>query len=186
MNNKGLTIALAVSLTLNVFVLGAMAGALGTRARMEPRRPPPAGAPLMRVGEQLPPDVRQAFRERLRAEGQAAQPLLQQSRAARMEAARAFNEPTFDRAAAIAALARSREAETAAREKLDTAIVDFAAGLPVDQRSQLGQALRQPPRGGPGGRGGRVGRGGPGMGGPGMDRGRPFDGGPPQGPPNQP
>jgi uncharacterized membrane protein len=177
MNGKVLPIALAVSLTLNVFVLGAVAGAFGARARVDNHRPPPAGNPLMRAADRLPPDVRQAYVQRLRAEGAATQPLLQQARAARIEAAQVFAQPTFDAAAAAAALARSRAAETAAREKLETAVVDFAAGLPADQRRQLGAAIRQPPRGGPGRRGGGGGRPGGGMGPP------PFQGpGPGDGP----
>lgn len=171
--NRALTIALAVSLTLNVFIVGAVVGAYGARGR--PDRPPmPGGNPIMRAAEGLPPDVAGAYRARMRAEGSGAQPLLQQARQARREASEAFGQPTFDKAAAMAALARARTAETAAREKLETAVVDFAAALPVDQRRQIGAGLRQGPRG-PGGGGRRGGRGGPGMGGP------PFEGGPPGG-----
>jgi uncharacterized membrane protein len=133
------------------------------------------GGPIMRAADDLPADVQTAYRQRMRAEAEASRPLLQDARAARQAAADAFSQETFDKSAALAALAKSRAGETAAREKLETAVVEFAANLPRDQRQQLSRALRQPPRGGPGGR-----RGGPGIGGPG---GPPFAGGPQDGPP---
>lgn len=179
MNNKIIPIALAVSLTVNVFVAGAVVGALGQHARIDPQRPGPGGNPLMRAADQLPEPVRMAYRQQLRAQAQAAQPLAQVARAARLEAAQVFAQPSFDKAAAVAALAKSRAAETAVREKLEAAVVDFAAGLPADQRRQLGAALGQPPRGGRGGRGGPGGgRMGGGMGGgpPPFDRPGPDQG----------
>jgi len=177
--NRTLTIALAVSLTLNVFIVGAVVGAYGQRARFDGHGPPPRGAgggnPIMRAAERLPPDVAAAYRTRMRAEGTAAQPLLQEARQARRDASEAFAQPTFDKAAALAALAKARTAETTAREKLETAVVDFAAALPVDQRREIGMGIRQPPRGPGGPGGGRRGGRGPGMGPP------PFEGGPPRG-----
>jgi uncharacterized membrane protein len=161
--NRALTIALAVSLTLNVFIVGAAVGVYVARPQFRPdgRPPGPGGNPMMNAAERLPPDVAVAYRTRMRVEGATAQPLLQEARQARREAAEAFAQPTFDKAAATAALARARTAETAAREKLETAVVDFAAALPADQRRVLGAGIRQPPRG-PGGGGRRGGRGGPG------------------------
>jgi uncharacterized membrane protein len=127
------------------------------------------GNPIMRAGDQLPPAVQAAYRQRMRAEAEASRPTLQEARAARQQAADAFAQPTFDKPAALAALAKARADETAARENLETAVVEFAATLPLDQRSQLSRALRQPRPGG-----GRRG-GGPGMGG------GPGPGGPPPG-----
>jgi uncharacterized membrane protein len=182
MNGKILPIALAVSLMVNVFVVGAAVGAIGARARLLPHRPPPGaamggggGGPIMRAADDLPADVASAYRQTMRAQAEASRPLMQDARAARQEAADAFSQATFDKQAALAALARSRAGETSAREKMETAVVEFAANLPQDQRRMLSRALRQPPRGGPGGRRG----GGPGMGGPGMG----GPGGPPDGPP---
>lgn len=190
MNNRWLAIGLAISLILNVFIVGALAGAVGQRMRMDrPHRPPmmPAGNPLMRAGAGLPEDVREAYFKRMREEGAASRPYMQEARAARAEAADVFAAPTFDKAAAAAALAKSRAAETAARERLEAAVVDFAAALPPEQRQELAQGLRQPPRptGGRGGRragfeGGRDGFGGPGMRGDGP----PPDADAPAGPPN--
>ena len=175
--NRALIIALAISLTLNVFIVGAVAGAYGARARFSPARPPaPNGNPLMRAAERLPPEVSAAYRTRMRAESVAARPLVEESREARRAAAEEFGKPSFDKAAAMAALAKARTAETAAREKLETAIVDFAGGLPVEQRRAIGAGIRQPPRPGPGGPGGPGGgrrRGGP-DGPPPFERDRPM------------
>lgn len=158
MSSRGLKIALAVSLVLNVFVVGAVAGAIGMRARLDPRRPPPAamaGNPLMRGAEALPEDKRDAFRARLRAEGSASRPMLIESRRARAEAARLFAEPQFDAAAATAALAKARTSELAARERMDAVVVDFAKTLSVEERRELAKGLRGPGRGGRGERGER-------------------------------
>jgi uncharacterized membrane protein len=186
MNGKILPIALAVSLTVNVFVIGAAVGALGARARFMPHRPPPGaamggggGGPIMRAADELPADVATAYRQRMRTEAEASRPMLQEARAARQAAAEAFAQPTFDKQAALTALAKSRAGETGARERLETAVVEFAADLPQDQRRVLSRALRQPGRGGPGGRRGGPGMGGPGRGGPGG----PFPDSPPEGEP---
>src|SRR4051794_14254619 len=105
MNGKILPIALAVSLTVNVFVIGAAVGAIGARARFMPHRPPPGammggggggggGGPIMRVADDLPSDVATAYRQRIRTEAEASRPLLQDARAARQAAADAFSQPT--------------------------------------------------------------------------------------------
>jgi len=189
MNGKILPIALAISLILNVFIIGAAVGAIGARARFMPHRPPPeammggrgggGGGPIMRAADDLPTDVATAYRQQMRAVAEASRPTLQEAREARQEAADAFAKPTFDKPAALAALAKSRADETAAREKLETAVVEFATNLPQDQRQLLSRALRQPARGGPGGR-----RGGPGLGGRGFGPGGPpYPGGPQDGEP---
>ena len=154
MSSRSLKIALAASVTLNVFVLGAVFGAVGARVRIDPQRPPAAGNPLMRAGDHLEPAHREAFRARLRAEGQASRPVFEEGRSARREAAQIFAQQQFDPQAASAALARARQAEFTARERLDAAVIDFAAGLPQEQRRLLAEGLRQPPRGGRGRRGG--------------------------------
>lgn len=147
MNNRPLVIALAVSLTLNVFILGAVAGAFGSRARMYPHRAPPAvGNPLMRLGERLPEDQRRPFRDRIAAQALANRPLAREARQARTRAAELFARPTFDKAAINAELARARALDETARERLEGAVVDFAAELPVEQRKVLGDGLRRPAR----------------------------------------
>lgn len=196
MSGSTLKVALAASLALNIFVLGAVAGAYGTRMRAEQQRVAPGGNPLMRAGDQLPEGQREAFRQRLRQQGQLTQPLSREAREARLEAARALGASDFDAAAVSAAFVRARVADIQAREKLETAVVEFAAGLAPAERRRLAEGLRQPPRAGRGGPGGRGGVGGPGGGrrgpagmGPGFGPPGGFEDGPrpdgpgPQGPP---
>jgi uncharacterized membrane protein len=181
MNSMWVKIALAVSLAVNLFIIGAGAGAAFQRHRMvEMRVAPVPGNPMMRAGDGLAPPEREAYRMRMRQAGLANQPLLAANRAARQKVVDAFSAPNFDAAAAESALAASRDAENTARTQLENAVVEFAKGLNADERRTLAEGLRQPPMGGRGGgRGGRGGRRNGGMGGPGPDG--PTDGGPPPG-----
>lgn len=169
-------VALALSLACNLFVLGAVAGVMGARMRMEPpRQAAPGGNPLIRAGDQLPPEQRAAYRARMRLAAAAAQPHAREAREARVEAARLFAEPEFDKVAATQALDRARTAELGVRQALEGAVVDFAAGLDTPERRLIADGLRRPAQGRPGGRGGRrggFGPEGPPMAPPGMD-GRP-------------
>src|SRR5690349_10494279 len=110
MSQRTLTIALVVSLVVNVFVIGAIAGAFGMRHRMEEERrsPPSRGNPIMRVSERLPEDLRARYIARMRAEGQNARPKMEEARQARGEAIKALSAKDYDPAAAAAALARAR------------------------------------------------------------------------------
>lgn len=162
-------VALAVSLACNLFVLGAVAGVMGARMRVEQPRPaaaPGGGNPLMRAGDQLAPEQRGAYRARLRLAAMSAQPRAREAREARMEAARLLSQPELDRIAVAQALERARTAELAVREALEGAVVDFAAGLDASERSLIAAGLRRPPPGGRDARGGR--RGGLGADGPPM------------------
>ena len=157
MNGSWVKIALAASLAVNLFVIGAVAGAafqghraVAMRAGMGP------GNPLMRVGERLPEAERQAFLQQIRQAGRANRLLLETNRAARDKVAEVFAAPTFDAAAASTALAASRDAETGARTALENAVVEFAKGLNADDRRILAEGLRRPSR--------RGGRGGPAVG----------------------
>ncbi len=144
-----LKLVLVASLVLNVFLVGAVAGAIIVRGRLaQMAAPPPPRQPagLMRGLQALAPDDRMAFRRAMRDRAATVEPILREARAARLQAVDEFARPTFDRAAALAALARAREAEGRARAQLEEGVVAFASGLPADKREALGLALR---RGGP-------------------------------------
>jgi len=158
MTSRGLKIALAISLALNVFAVGAVVGAGYMRHRLvEPPRGE-RGPPLMRVGERLPEAKRAAFRARMRQEGMTARPLMREAREARREAIALFGQPQFDAAAASAALARARQAEFTARGRFETAMTEFATTLTPQERAELAKSIRSDGRG----RGGGDGRRGPG------------------------
>ena len=238
MSNRPLWFGLAVSLALNLFIGGAVIGALVQHARQPPPPPPPSepapvavapapapapapvpvatknpapaptpepvavqpspppvmapglggpppgqpgqpgqpgGNPLLRAGDELPPQIRGPYRAALRDAAEASRPKLAEARRARNEVARLMGAPNFDPAAVTAALDRARASEADARSDVEGAMVKFASAMTLPQRRILAAGLReeQPQgRGGgqPGGRGpfgpqGRGGRG-PGRGGP--------------------
>lgn len=137
------SILLVVSLVLNIFLVGAIAGGLwrwthnqglGLRAGWR-----------MRAAEALPPDRAEAFRQTVRGAMRDNLELGRQARAARAEAARLFVAPRFDTAAVRGQLAQARQADSALRARLEDEVVGFAATLPPDQRAALAQALRTGP-----------------------------------------
>lgn len=149
MSQRTLTIALVVSLVVNVFVIGAVVGAFGMRHRMEEQRMrPPRGNPIMRVTERMPEDLRARYVARMRAEGQNNRAKMQEARDARREAIAAMTAEPYDAAAASAALARARESETAMRASLENAVVDFSRNLDQEQRRVIAESLRGGPPGG--------------------------------------
>ena len=156
MSQRGLTVALIISLVVNVFVIGAVVGAFGMRARMiEQRQRPPMGNSLMRVSEAMPEELRARYIARMRAEGQNNRAKMQEAREARAEAARALSAPQYDPKAAADALARAREAEMATRASLENAVVDFSRNLDQEQRRLIAKTLRGGPSRGRGPRDGR-------------------------------
>jgi len=169
MNPNVWKVALAVSLAVNLFVIGIGVGAWGQKHRMDGMRRGPAGNPMMRLSEQLSPDKQQAFRQRMREVAIANQADARVSREARKTLVEVFSAPTFDAAAATQALAAVRQAETAGRTGMEAAMVDFAKGLNADERKALAQNLARPFGPGRGGRGGGRGMRGMGPGGPGVD-----------------
>lgn len=143
MTSRALKIALVASLTANVFIVGAVGGAIAMRHRMmEQRAKPPMGNPLMRIAQQLPKDVGVRYIARVREQSQASRPQMMEARAARTEAAKVLAAPQYDPAAASVALARARAADDATRAALENAVVDFARTLKPEERRVIAQSLR--------------------------------------------
>ena len=146
MSVRSLTITLIISAALNLFLVGAGAGAwiLAHRvgeahmgAQITQR------APLWRAGDELPPAHRQAWRDFLREHALTAAPLLRDGRAQRRAAWEMLLQPNVDTAAAKAQLAKARGVDTQARGVVEDAIIDFAATLPVDERKTLLEGLKR-------------------------------------------
>jgi uncharacterized membrane protein len=137
------SVLLIVSLVLNIFLVGTIAGGLwrwthhaGQGARVGWR---------VNAAAALPRDQARTFRRAVRATVHANAGAVAEGRAARAEAARLFVQPQFDSAAVLAQLARARVADGIVRGQLETTVVTFAATLPPDQRQALAQALRTGP-----------------------------------------
>lgn len=153
MRQRTVFILLFVSLAVNLFMVGALVGALVLGARVHAfmgRGPRFGGPPMAAAARALPPEQAQAFHQMLRDEAAAVGPKMRQARQLRREAlGRLAGEP-LDPQPILRDLDSARTLEAQARGDVDHRIVDFAARLPADQRARLGQALAQPRRG-PGG-----------------------------------
>lgn len=154
MSPRSLKIALAVSVTLNVFVLGAVAGGLIVGGRILAERQ--AGRPpVAALAGALDPADQALLRERLRASADDVRGDFRAARQARREAIELAGAETFDRAAVEAALERSHASERAGRRKLEGTLLDVLETLEPSERERLAPALA---RRGPDGRGPRGGR----------------------------
>lgn len=164
MSQRNLIILLFVSLALNLFILGAAAGAYVFGDRLHHRRPEfRGGNPMLAASSVLPDGEAQAYRDALSAQVMAERQKVHEARAIRHDAFLRLGADPVDPAAITGDLDRARALETDARGEIDHAIVQFAAKLPAADRAKLGQALSQPPlrRGGPHGPGGPGRPGGP-------------------------
>jgi uncharacterized membrane protein len=147
MSARSIRILLILSLTLNVFVVGALAGGAYMWRRAEQAEPSSTamvgGGRLRLAGEKLSPEHRRPFRQALREARRASAVLIEQSRQGRAEAARLLTQPVVDQGAVRAALARARAADFALRARLEERVVAFAATLPPEERAVLAEGLER-------------------------------------------
>ena len=143
MSDRGLKIALGVSLVANVFIVGAFAGALYIATKPAPE---PPRQRLARPCASVVTAPATSLRAALCAQAPANRPLQQDSLAAKRQAMELMTAPTFDRDAINAQFARARDEDFKVRARTETAIVDFAATLPLDRRAKLVDALRESAR----------------------------------------
>lgn len=147
MKGRGLLIALIVSLAVNLFVLGGLAGAM--MMGWGRQKPPPGGPPrLAAAGAALTPAQREAWQTAIRQAAQTSGAKVQEARQLRREAWRGLSDETVDAQAMLAQLNRSRTLELQARSEMDRAVVGFAATLPAEERRKLADALSRARRGG--------------------------------------
>jgi uncharacterized membrane protein len=142
---RALWIALALSLVVNVFVIGAAAGLIFGREFGPHPGPGQRPNPLMTAAEGLDPTDRDVFKALMQDEAQRQGPTLLDARMARRQAVALMRAPTFDRVAAGAALDRARADDTQAREKLENTMLDFAAKLDAPNRAVLSEGLGRGP-----------------------------------------
>jgi uncharacterized membrane protein len=150
MSRRGLLIALIVSLAVNLFVLGGLAGAVLMGFPLH-RPPPPQGGPprLAALGAALTPAQREAWQSAIRESAETAGPKLRQARLLRDQAWRSMSADPVDTQAVLAALNQSRTLELQARSEMDRSVVGFAATLPASERGKLAEALSRGRRHGP-------------------------------------
>ena len=145
MTSSKLKVALAASLALNLFVIGAVAGAAGMQARLSKKVPESStrgnASALMRAAEVLPEGKREQYHARLKAEGENAQSDFKAARAARVKASAMIAAPNFDQAGIAALLAEARSHDVRARTRFEDAVIQFAATLTPEERKVLGERL---------------------------------------------
>ncbi|HVW93882.1 MAG TPA: periplasmic heavy metal sensor [Devosia sp.] len=136
MTERSRTIALAISLALNVFVIGAAAGgALMWHFSAAPRQEAPARGALAQAAAALPADEGKTFRNMLAAARKASASDIAAAKAGRQELAQLMTNDPLDRQAIDAELAAIRQADIALRARLEKAVTDFLATLtPADRR----------------------------------------------------
>lgn len=137
--------ALAASLFINVFAAGAIGGGLLMLSRQGGVRPPAtlSRRPVIDAGLALPVPDRGRFARLMRQMARDNPDLIRIARENREAAADLFVAPQFDADAVNAALQRARDADFKLRTHVETEVVAFAAGLPVDERAILGAGLAQ-------------------------------------------
>jgi len=136
-------IILAVSLILNVFLVGIGIGVFVTGARIAPaaqaqRRPVPG---MWAAAEALPPAERVAFRQMLRDKALEVQPELKSVRLARREAAALISQPNYDPKAVEETLERARAGEMHARGEIDAAFAEYLTRLTAQQRAAMAESM---------------------------------------------
>jgi uncharacterized membrane protein len=135
-------IILAVSLILNVFLIGIGLGVVLTGARIAPAQALKHPAPsIWLAAEVLPPADRAQFRQMLRDKAAEVQPELKSVRLARREAVALISQPNYDPTAVKQALRRAREGELHARSEVDAAYADYMARLTPQQRAAMAESM---------------------------------------------
>lgn len=156
---------LFISLGLNLFLVGAMAGGwwyqyhghagrhhmIGQHMRQMggPGRPGEVGGAPMRGGmavlrdaiQQLPEADRKLFEDSIAARRAEVQQLQQDVRQARMKTNETIRAEPFDRKAMADALAAVRDKIMAMQTKLHEGFVDAVAKLPADKRREFAEKL---------------------------------------------
>lgn len=142
MQSRTIKIGLAVSLLLNIFLIGAV---IGGATLLKTRYPRIMAGAFHVAGAELPANERHGFRAALRDTRRQSMPLTLAARQARQDAADLLQQPVVDQAAVSAALARARAADFALRVRLEERALAFAAALPPADRARLAQGLLRRP-----------------------------------------
>ena len=141
MTDRGLKIALAVSVAVNLFVAGAVVTGLAVGLRGLPDRSHGERPPVISLVQSLDEADRAEAERTLRSAALAARGDFETARRLRAEAIELSGAETFDRPAVEAALARSREAEAAGRSRLEGTMLDLLQRLDQDDRQRLAPAF---------------------------------------------
>lgn len=133
---------LLVSVLLNVFLIGGVAGGLyHWVAIAKPAEAVVNQHGLRQAMVKLPPERRRELRQLLRHNRADSQPLVMAGREARLGVIKQLEAPTLDRDVLVTELAKAREADMALRALVDSTLAQFASTLPQVERQKLVEAL---------------------------------------------
>lgn len=148
MTTRAIKILCVGSLALNIFLVGAMVGgayrwfASHGAAKVSAAAPAAAPQALRFAAQDLSPERQRQFLDALRQARREVRPLVKQARDDRHDVLQRVAAPQFDRQALDAALAATRDADRAVRERVETAVADFVATLTPAERTTFAQSLR--------------------------------------------
>ena len=142
MTQRSLTIALILSLAVNLFLVSGIAGMFLIGRHLHAAHPRMmAGQPLWAAGRALPPEARMDYFRTLHEGGGDVREQMRQARRMRHEAFASLGAEPFDAGAVRRRLAEARRLETEARGRVEGRLVDFAAALPPPERRALAHGL---------------------------------------------
>lgn len=143
MSERPSTIVLAMSLALNVFLVGAAVGAAYTWHASGPLRSGLSARGGVGVAaETLPLERRKAFRQTLIQARKEAASDIAAARAGRLELVQLMVAEPLNRQAVDAQLSAIRQSDMALRANLEKAVVDFAQSLTPAERKSFVEGLR--------------------------------------------
>jgi uncharacterized membrane protein len=131
---KWLVAGLAVSLALNFLIIGFIAGHPGDGPRHEP---PGTEFSLKDMGEALSPESQKILRETMREQRKELRPIFKERRQSRRAAGEILKADELDVDALKEAFARMRDADMALQAKIQNALADVAAQLPLEERAKM-------------------------------------------------
>ncbi|BAN24945.1 periplasmic heavy metal sensor [Caballeronia insecticola] len=145
MSPRTLKTVAVVSLVLNVFLAGSIAGgAYWLSGPLAHKRTEAAQQRGIRfAAADLSAARQQQLRDALRKTRRESLPLIRDARDGRIDLAHALAAPDFDRKALDDALSRTREADVALRARIEGTVADFAATLTPDERLKLVGAMER-------------------------------------------
>jgi uncharacterized membrane protein len=142
MSPRTLKTLAAVSLVLNVFLIGSIAGG-AYRLFAHQRADAVQQRGIRFAAADLSADRQRQLRDALRETRRESQSLIRAARDGRIDLVHILAARDFDRKALDDALARTRDADVALRARIEGTVADFAATLTPDERLKLVGAMER-------------------------------------------
>ncbi|MDO1558142.1 periplasmic heavy metal sensor [Brevundimonas sp. 2R-24] len=148
MSSRTLKIVIAVSVGLNLFLLGVLAAGavMGLRLAREPAGPPRRPAAVMEILSTLPEADQERVREAFHGALLRARPQFVEARRAHRRAVEAAQAEPYDRAAVLTELATAHRHEMAAREGIEQDMTQVLGELSPEGRRVIAPVLLRDPR----------------------------------------